>query len=88
MDKYSSLKVCFLYVNIENLAVNSYSGPEVLKRLKEAKFVFFFDSLKKMKFMDVGDRQVRAFKKERLYGDGYYYVDGELSKLKIVTEME
>lgn len=88
MDKYSSLKVCFLYVNIENQAVNSYSGPEVLKRLKEAKSVFFFDSLKKMKFMDVSDRQVRAFKKERLYGDGYYYVDGELSKLKIVTEME
>lgn len=87
LDKYASLKICFLYVNIDNLAVNSYSGPEVLKRLKESKSVFFFGPLKKMKFMDISDRQQRSFKKERLYGDGYYYADGELCKLKIVTEM-
>ena len=87
LDKYAGLKICFLYSNIENIAVNSYSGPEVLKRLKESKSVFFFGPLKKMKFMDISDRQQRAFKKERIYGDGYYYVDGELSKLKIVTEM-
>lgn len=86
MDKYSGLKVCFMYLNVDNIAVNSYSGPEVLKRLKESRSIFYFNSLKKMKFVEITERQQRAFKKERVYGDGYYYVDGELAKLKIVTE--
>ncbi len=88
LDKFSTLKVCFLYMNVENLAVNSYSGPEVLKRLKESRAIFFFDSLKKLKFVDITEKQQRTFKKERVCGDGYYFAEGELAKLKVVTETE
>lgn len=87
LDKYANLKVCFMFVNVDNTAV-SFSGPEILKRLKEAKSVFYFDSLKRMKFIDLPSITVRKFRKERLYGDGYYFEEGELSKLKIVSENE
>ena len=81
--KYKGLKWCLIYSDIENAAV-SYNGPEVLKLMKEARNLIFFDNLSNMKFMDVTNQQAKMYKKEINVGDAFWFKGGDIVKIKTI----
>lgn len=83
LDRYSDMKVCFLYLNVDNAEV-SYSGPEVLKRLKDSRSIIFFDNLTKLKFIQVSQADLRHASKIK-EKDGYVFSEGEAVRIKVAT---
>lgn len=81
IGKFASLKVCIVYTDIENSAIG-FSGPEVLKLLKDNRNLYFFDDLKNLKLYDVNSQAMRLYKKEIERGDCYHITNDETVKLK------
>lgn len=81
MDRYLDMKVCFIFAYIDNAEV-SYNGPEVLKRLKDTKNILYFDTLAKLKFVQVSQSALRQAGRIHPF-DGYYFVEGEPSRFKV-----
>lgn len=81
--KLKAMKICFIFMDVENAPV-SYSGPEILKAIKESKNFFFFDDLQNLKICDISGATLRKFKKKITSGDCYWLSGNEIEKLKIV----
>lgn len=81
--KLKAMKVCFIFMDVENAPV-SYSGPEILKSIKDGKNFFFFDDLQNLKICDISGATLRKFKKKIMLGDCYWLSGNEIEKLKIV----
>lgn len=83
VGKFRNLKWCIIYASLVNSAV-PYSGPEVLKMLKENRNLIFFNDISNMKFLDVTSQQAKAYKKEIGIGDAFYFRDGDIVKIKTI----
>lgn len=85
--RLKEMKVCFLLMDLENAPV-AYSGPEIMKSVKEDKNFFFFDNLQNIKICDVSAPTQRLFKKKISLGDCYWLEGNEIHKVKTVKGME
>ena len=83
VGKFRNLKWCIIYASLVNSAV-PYSGPEVLKMMKENRNLIFFNDISNMKFLDVTSQQAKAYKKEIGIGDAFYFRDGDIVKIKTI----
>ncbi len=84
LDKYLDMRVCFLFTHLDNLEV-PYNGAEILKRLKDNKSILFFDSLHKLKFVQVSQSALRNAPKHQLW-DGYDFTEGEPRRFKVAMK--
>ena len=83
IGQLKKMRVCLIFTGLENAAVG-YSSPELLKLLKEARNICFFDELKNMKFVDIPNAALRRFKKALTIGDAYMIHEDEIRKVKTV----
>lgn len=83
ISQYKAYKICFLYSNIEDAAI-SFSGPEILKLMKENRRIFYFDNIQNSKICDVSSIVAKKYKKEIELGDMYYFKDSEIKKIKSI----
>jgi len=81
MDRYLDMKVSFIFAYIDNAEV-SYNGPEILKRLKDTKNIVYFDTLAKLKFVQVSQSALRQAGRIHPF-DGYYFAEGEPVRFKV-----
>ncbi len=81
--RFKNMKVCFIFMNVDNEPI-SYSAPEILKNIKDAKNFFYFDDLANLKICDVPTASARRFKKKISVGDGYWLSGSEIVKIKTV----
>lgn len=81
--KFRNYGICIIYTNIEDAQV-PFSGPEILKLLKEQRHLMYFDNLSAMKFIDVPNPVLRSYKKELSAMDAYYFQGGNVLKVKTV----
>ena len=79
--KYKNMNVCILVGDFENANV-PYAAPEIYKKLKETKQIFFFDDLANLKILDMPLALLRQFKKQVEVGEGYFIRDNECCKIK------
>lgn len=79
--KYKNMNVCVLVGDFENANV-PYAAPEIFKKLKETKQIFFFDDLANIKILDMPLAMLRQFKKQVEVGEGYFIRDNECCKIK------
>lgn len=81
--KYKNMNVCVLVGDFENANV-PYAAPEIYKKLKETKQLFFFDNLSSLKIMDLPLSVLKQYKKQVDTGDCYLIRDSECRKIKTV----
>ena len=80
MGRYKNMKVCVIaFVDNANI---SYSAPEILRNIRDARHFMLFDDLMNLKIFDLPLALNRKFKKPIELGDGYYIRDSECVKLK------
>ena len=72
-----------IFTDIENIAYG-YNAPEAIKYLRENKKMMVFDDVQNIKILDVSSKQVKAFTRPIVPGDGYYFMDGEMKKVKTI----
>lgn len=82
---YKNYGVLFVYSAVENAPV-PYSGPEILKRIKESKKVLLLDNINTLKVFDVPAGQQRLFAKEISQSEGYWMNGAEIQKIKLFGE--
>ena len=81
IGKYKSMGVAVIVGGFGNEVI-PYSAPEILKRIKEQKHMFFFEDLANCKVAEIPLTVNRQFKKKIELGDGYYMKDNMVVKLK------
>ena len=81
VGKYKSMGVCIIIADIENVNI-SYSAPEIYKKIRETKQLFFFDDIDRIKIIDIPLMIVRSNKKPLGLGDCFFIRDNECKKIK------
>ena len=84
-SNYKNYGILFIYSEVENASVE-YSGPEILKRVKDGKKALLLDNINTIKIFDIPAGQIRAFSKEILSDEGYWMNGTELKKIKLFSE--
>ena len=79
--KFKGMNVCVIVSDFENANV-PYAAPEIYKKIKETKQLFFFDDLANLKIIDLPLAMLRQFKKPIEVGECYYIKDNECIKIK------
>lgn len=81
---YRQFKVLFVFGSIENASI-SYSAPDMLKCMKELRYLFICEDLSKVKIVDVSMNLLRRFSKPIEEGD-CYVITGEdnAARLKVI----
>lgn len=85
VNSYKNYGVLFIYSDVENTTV-PYSGPEILKRIKDSKKMLLLDNLNVLKVFDISPSQIRAFAKEILDDEGYWINGADIMKIKLFNE--
>ena len=83
---YKNYGILFVYAGVDNVAV-AYSGPEILKRIKDSKKVMLLDNINTVKLFDIPAGQIRAFSKDVLQDEGYWINGAEIKKVKLFNEV-
>ena len=83
IGRYKNMNVCVIVGGYENNNI-TYSAPEVIKNMRDAKHFLFFDDLANLKIVDLPLATLRTFKKPIETGDCYYIKDNECMKIKTV----
>lgn len=91
MDKYKqiqklvkALRINFIFADIENTSV-SFSAPEILKRLRDAKNAMLTDNLKETLFFDISPSVARNAKE--LQNDDAFFLSGnDIKRIKLIRE--
>lgn len=85
VNSYKNYGVLFIYSDVENTTV-PYSGPEILKRIKDSKKMILLDNLNVLKVFDISPSQIRTFSKEILDDEGYWINGADIMKIKLFNE--
>lgn len=85
VDKYKNYGVQLILSGIENAAV-PYSGPEVLKRVKEGKKAIILDSLSTIKVFEIPSGIVRSQSKQLLDDEAFYLYGSDIARIKLIKE--
>ncbi len=83
--KYRALKICIIYGNLENAAIN-YSAPEVLKMLRDSKNFLIFTDIGEQKLCDVPFSVSKEYTKPLEAGEAYRFSGIGITKIKTVLE--
>lgn len=81
--RYKNMNVCIIAGDYPNTNI-SYSSPEIIRSLRDAKHFLYFDDIDSMKVIDLPLTIVRQFKKPIMVGDCYYFNDNNCYKIKSV----
>lgn len=81
VGKYKNMNVCVLFGDYENTNI-SYSSPDLVKNLRDARHFLCFDDIANLKILDMPLATMRQFKKQIDVGDAYYIKDNECTKVK------
>lgn len=82
--KFKNMNICVIVGDFENSRV-SYTSPEVLKNLRDAKHFMFFDDLNSMKIVDdLPIAVLRENRKPLQVGEAFYIRENEVVKLKTI----
>ena len=81
VGKYKNMNVCVLFGDYENTNI-SYSSPDLVKNLRDARHFLYFDDIANLKILDMPLATMRQFKKQIDVGDAYYIKDNECTKVK------
>lgn len=87
VGKYKNMNVCVIFGGYENTNI-SYSSPELIKSLRDARRFMYFDDISNMKIIDLPLAVMRAFKKPIDLGDCYYIKDNDCLKIKSVLTQQ
>ncbi len=87
LKNYHNMKICFLFANIENTSI-AYGATEMLKAVKEYKYLFAMEDLSNLKLIDINANTLRKFKKPVERGDAYLITDKGIEKQKIIHMKE
>ncbi len=81
---YRQFKVLFIFGSMEDTAI-SYSAPDLLKCMKELRYLFLCEDLSKVRMVDINMNTIRRFTKP-IEEDDCYVVAGDdnVSRLKII----
>lgn len=82
--QFKALGVAFIFSDVEDVAVG-YSGPELLKRFKEAKKGIITSNIQEVKFCDVPSNVVRSNKNVNA-GDVFYMDGSDVTRIKLAEE--
>lgn len=86
VTRFKGMNVAIIFSNYQN-AVVSYDAPEPLRMIKQDQHLIFFEDLPNLKPFDVPYEELKANKKKLEMGDGYYILDGSVTKLKLVKSL-
>lgn len=81
VGKFKNMNVCVLFGDYENTNI-SYSSPDLVKNLRDARHFLYFDDIANLKILDMPLATMRQFKKQIDVGDAYYIKDNDCIKLK------
>lgn len=81
VGKFKNMNVCVLFGDYENTNI-SYSSPDLVKNLRDARHFLYFDDIANLKILDMPLAVMRQFKKPIETGDAYYIKDNECIKIK------
>ena len=81
--KYRALKICIIYTDLENAAIN-YSAPEVLKQLRDGKNFLIFTNIGEQKLCDVAYSVSKEYAKPLEAGEAYHFSGSTVCKIKTV----
>ncbi len=85
VENYKNYGVQIILSDIENAPV-PYSGPELLKRVKDNRKAIILDELSTVKVFEIPSGLVRNYSK-KLLGDEAFYLNGsDVAKIKLIKE--
>ena len=82
IGKYKDMNVCVIVGDYENTNI-SYTAPEIVRDLRDARHFMYFDDVDNLKIFDLPYATMKAYKKEITSGDGYYIKDNTFMKVKL-----
>ena len=83
VTRFKGMNIAIILSNYQN-AVVSYDEPEPIRLIKQDQHLLFFEDLSNLKPFDVPYEELKANKKKLETGDGYYILDGSVTKLKLI----
>ena len=87
VDKYKNYGVQIILSGVENAAV-PYSGPEVLKRVKDGRKAIILDSLSTIKVFEIPSGIVRSQSKQLLDDEAFYLCGSDVARIKLIKQEE
>ena len=83
VGKYKNMNACIVVGDYPNENI-SYSAPDIIKKIRDARNFIFFDDLANMKIIDLPLAAMREHKKPIEAGEAFYIHENEVRKLKTV----
>lgn len=83
VGKYKNMNACIVVGHYPNENI-SYSAPDIIKKIRDARNFIFFDDLTNMKIIDLPLAAMREHKKPIEAGEAFYIHENEVRKLKTV----
>lgn len=83
--RYKNMNVCIIVTCADNVPVNGFNSPEILKNIKDTKQAILFDDIENMKMFEVPFQEAKKYKKHISNGDCYVISDTKVDKIKIPT---
>ena len=79
--RYKNMNICMIVGDYPNSNI-SYSSPEVVRGLRDARHFLYFDDIDSLKVIDLPLSTIRQYKKPIEIGDCFYINDNECTKIK------
>ena len=83
VNQYKGFNMGIIIPGIQNAAV-PFAGADVYRMLKDNKQYMIFDDLSNIKVFDIPVSITRLFDKKVNVGEGYYYGDNTIRKVKFL----
>ena len=83
--KYKALKICIIYTDLENAAIN-YNAPEALKMLRDNRNFLVFTDIEEQKLCDVAFSVSKEYSKPLEAGEAYRFIGSSMTKIKTVLD--
>ena len=84
VGKYKNLKVFVVFSDLENSSP-TYSMSQVLKSIKDDRYLLIFDSAADQKIIDMPLQFFKENNKKPLFGDAFMSAGNELSRVKMIV---
>ena len=84
VNKYKNLKVFVIFSDMENTSP-MYSMSQLLKSLKDDRYLIIFDSVNEQKIIDMPLQFIKENNKKPLFGDAFISNGAELSRVKMIV---
>ena len=81
IGKFKNMNVCVILGGVENTNI-PYNAPEILKKAKDDRKLFFFDDIDNLKLFDLPYSSTKIYKKAIAHGECYFIKGNECTKIK------